>query len=133
LKKYDSISVREKATQVYLQGLLKKPVRHVLDPTLLLDKNEWIRFSGVDNEFMLNERYILLYTVPKASLIKKVVEELSKKLQIKVIAIDQGLSAGVKVDKQIRDAGPEEFLRLFACAEFVIIDSFHGVCFSLNF
>jgi polysaccharide pyruvyl transferase WcaK-like protein len=133
LNKFDSISVREKATQLYLQGLLEKQVQHVLDPTLLLDKNEWLRVSEVSSEFVPNERYILLYTVPKTPLIKKVVEELSKKLQIKVIAIDQGLSAGVKVDKQIRDAGPKEFLRLFACAEFVITDSFHGVCYSLNF
>jgi len=49
-----------------------------------------------------------------------------------VIAIDQGLSAGARVDKHIRDAGPEELLSLFSGADFVVTDSFHGVCFSIN-
>ncbi len=133
LRKFGSISVREKSTQVYLQGLLGKPVQHVLDPTLLLDKTEWLRVAGLGSEVIPDERYILLYTVPKVPLIKKVVEKFSKKFRIKVVAIDQGLTTGVKVDRQIRDAGPKEFLKLFACAEFIVTDSFHGVCFSINF
>lgn len=133
LSKFDSISVREKQSQIYLQSLLKKPVQHVLDPTLLLNKSEWLHAAGLDNVIAPYEKYILLYTVPKALLIDKVVKRFSKLLGIKVIAIDQGLSAGTKVDKQIRDAGPKEFLELFAHAEFIITDSFHGVCFSLDF
>lgn len=137
IKKYlgtfGGISVREEGSSVYLQELLGRTVRHVLDPTLLLDKAEWLRVARIDQVVAPNERYILLYTIPKSPLIRKIVKEVSKRLQFKVVAIDQGLFSGAKVDKQIRDAGPEEFLMLFACAEFVITDSFHGVCFSLNF
>ena len=50
-----------------------------------------------------------------------------------MISLEQGLRAGAKVDKQIRDAGPREFVELFMNAEFVITDSFHGTCFALNF
>jgi polysaccharide pyruvyl transferase WcaK-like protein len=43
------------------------------------------------------------------------------------------LSAGAKVRQHIRDAGPLEFIEYFANTDFVITDSFHGVCFALNF
>jgi len=137
IKKYlgtfDGISVREADSKVYIQELLGRTVTHVLDPTLLLDKMEWLRVAGTDQVVGPNEKYILLYTIPKSPLINKIVEVVSKRLKIKVVAIDQGLYADAKVDKQIRDAGPEEFIKLFSRAEFVITDSFHGVCFALNF
>ena len=82
---------------------------------------------------MKNEKYILVYSVPKSPLIKNAVDYFSKKLDLKVISIDQGLSPGAKVDKHIRDAGPLEYLELFLNAEFIITDSFHGTCFSINF
>ena len=133
LQGFDSISVRELDAKLYLETLLGKPVQHVLDPTLLLDKSEWLHVAGGASNTETTEDYILLYTVPKSPLIREVVDQVSKKLQMKVIAIDQGLTASAKVNKQIRDAGPEEFLRFFAGAKYVITDSFHGVCYSLNF
>ncbi len=133
LNDFDMISVREKDGQVLLQEILERPVHHVVDPTLLLSKNEWLEVIGKNRELKQEEKYILLYSVPKTKLICSAVEYFSKKLGLKVIAIDQGLSTVGKVDKQIRDAGPIEYLSLFANAEFVITDSFHGTCFSVNF
>lgn len=135
LTDFDAVSVREKDAQVLLQEVLEKTVQHVFDPTLLLSKKEWLEAVGVSVEDLSNnkEKYILLYTVPKVPLIRSAVDYFSKKLGLKVVSIDQGLSAGAKVDQQIRDAGPVDFLRLFANAEFVITDSFHGTCFSVNF
>lgn len=137
IKKYlgtfSGVSVREADSKVYIQELLGRNVRHVLDPTLLLDKTDWLRVAGIDQVVEPNEKYILLYSIPKSPLVNKMVEVVSKSLKIRVVAIDQGLFSGAKVDKQVRDAGPEEFLKLFARAEFVITDSFHGVCFALNF
>lgn len=133
LKDFDIVSVREKDGQLLLQAVLEKAVQHVLDPTLLLSREEWQEALSDEGASNKKEKYLLLYTVPKVSLIRKAVDHFSNKLGLKVISIDQGLSAGAKVDQQIRDAGPIEFLRLFADAEFVITDSFHGTCFSVNF
>lgn len=133
LKTFEKVSVREKSTQRYLAHLIQSEVEHVLDPSLLLNKEEWINQISDAEGSQLNEPYILLYTVPKVDLVRKAVSFFSKKLGLKVIAIDQGLWAGAKVDQLIRDAGPEDFLRLFANAKFVITDSFHGTCFALNF
>lgn len=130
---FHMISVREKGAQQLLEEVLERKVNHVLDPTLLLSKEEWLQSVELDDCREKQEKYILLYTVPKAPLVRQAVEFFSKKLNLRVVAIDQGLSAGAKVHQQLRDAGPEDFLKMFANAEFVITDSFHGVCFSLNF
>jgi len=128
---FEAVSVREKNTQKYLNSLTGKNIEHVLDPTLLLSKNQWEELVG-QTEYTDNRPYILLYTVPKVALVRKAVAHFSDKLGVRVIAIDQGLSAGACVDKHIRDAGPEDLLSLFSGADFVVTDSFHGVCFSIN-
>ncbi|WP_020411339.1 polysaccharide pyruvyl transferase family protein [Microbulbifer variabilis] len=133
LKSFSAVSVRERGAKLLLQEVLEREVDHVLDPTLLLSKDDWLESVGISNQVRGGERYILLYTVPKSPLIRRAVDFFSKKIGLKVVAIDQGLSAGAHVDKHIRDAGPQDFIRLFSEADFVITDSFHGVCFSINF
>ncbi|WP_374088827.1 polysaccharide pyruvyl transferase family protein [Methylomicrobium lacus] len=130
LNSFSSVSVREKNTQQYLTNLGIKEVEHVLDPTLLLDIGQW---EALIKKSPSTEPYILLYSVPKSSLVRPAVDYFSKKLGLKVIAIDQDLVANAQVDTHLRDAGPEDLLSLFASAAFVVTDSFHGVCFSINF
>ena len=129
LDSFLAISVREKNTQKYLGNITVNEVEHVLDPTLLLEKSQWRKLVKPP---VSDEPYLLLYTVPKVPLVRAAVNFFSKKFGLRVIAIDQGLLAGARVDELIRDAGPEEFLALFLGAKFIITDSFHGVCFSVN-
>lgn len=129
---FEQLAVREKDTQIYLEKLLNRPVHHVLDPTLLLNREKWLDAAEVSSDIGKSD-YILLYTVPKAPLIREAVDFFSEKLGLRVISLEQSLTAGARVDEQIRDAGPKEFIELFANASFVITDSFHGTCFALNF
>jgi len=133
LNKFNAVSVREKSTQLLFQELLEIPVEHTLDPTLLLSKKEWLNIAKLPERYKSEKKYILLYTVPKMPLIRCAVDFFAKKLGLSVVSIEQGLRPGAKVDKHIMDAAPEEFLELFAGAQFVITDSFHGVCFSVIF
>lgn len=132
LNHYDYLSVREKDSSQYLSKLLNREVSHVLDPTLLHTKNEWLQFFDIqDNK---NEKpYILVYASKKDSLLKQVVEKISKQLDIRVIAIDQDPFTNFKNNRHIKDAGPDEFIKLFTQANFIITNSFHGTCFSINF
>lgn len=131
LKCYEYLSVREKDAQLFLNEL-DLNVEHVLDPSLLLTKQEWLDSLDVKSRSDTDD-YILLYTVPKSELLRETVEYISSKLKMKVIAINQSLTTGADVDEQIRDAGPLEFIKYFSSASFVITDSFHGTCFALNF
>lgn len=132
LNDFKYVSIRENDGKKHLESFLNKEIKHVLDPTLLLCKDDWIKqFKLNKNE--KNEKYILVYSVPKSKLIKDAIVYYSNKLNLPVIALDQNLSMGTKVDQHIRDAGPIEYLNLFLNASFIITDSFHGTCFSLNF
>lgn len=132
LIQFKSIAVREQDGQEYLNSILSTDVEQVLDPTLLLTRDDWISNLNLKTQ-TTPKKYILVYSVPRTPLIKEAIEFFSKKLQLPVIAIDGGLRKFGKVDKQIRNASPEDFLTLFLNASFIITDSFHGVCFSINF
>ena len=131
LSSFEMISVRESDGKKKIKEILPdKEIFHVVDPTLLLSRNEW--YSHFDIE-KVRQDYILVYSVPRTALIRQAIDFFYKKLGLKVIAIDRMFFPISKVDKHIRDAGPKEFISLFANASFVITDSFHGACFSVNF
>jgi hypothetical protein len=132
LQKYHDISVREKDSAIYLSRLLERPVKHVLDPSLLLTREQWLNLFAI-NEVKRDASYILVYALKKDNILKETIQEVSNVLKIKVIAIDQDPFINFKHSKHIRDAGPDEFVELFSKADFVITNSFHGTCFSINF
>lgn len=135
LTDFTAISVRESETQEMLSQLLEREVFHVLDPTLLLSKEEWFEALKIDKNYRSQkEDFILVYRVAKDPLLRKVVESFVKKLgNKKVVVLDQAFRPFINGDIHIRDAGPIEFIELFSNASFVITNSFHGVCFSINF
>ncbi|HHP0481231.1 TPA: polysaccharide pyruvyl transferase family protein [Vibrio campbellii] len=131
LDSYDALSTRESKASEYLSSLTGRSVMHVLDPTLLLKKSDWLERLG-DNKFRQGE-YILLYVIKKTPLLKQVINRLKENLGIRVILCEQGLHFDTVVDEHIRDAGPRDFISLFNNAKFVVTDSFHGTTFSLIF
>ena len=134
LTDFTAISVRESETQEMLSQLLEREVFHVLDPTLLLPKEEWLKALGIEgNDRSQKEEYILVYNLCRTPWMKKTVEFIVNKLRKKIVIIDQSFKPVINTTTHIRDAGPVEFVELFSNASFVITDSFHGSCFSLNF
>ena len=131
LKTYKSLAVREAGTCEMIREKLGLDVDHVLDPTLLLTKEQWLSRLG-DNNYRKG-RYVLLYVIKNTPLLKEVVKYFKAQLNIKVILVEQGLYFSSDIDEHIRDAGPEDFISLFNNAEYVITDSFHGTTFSLIF
>lgn len=131
LKSFAMISVRESDGKTKLEDILpQKTIFHVADPTLILSKREWYSIFNIEEKV---QDYILVYSVPRTALIIKAINYFSTKLGLKIVAIDRMFFPIAKVDQHVRDAGPNEFIRLFANASFVITDSFHGSCFSVNF
>lgn len=125
---YRNISVREKSGQKIIFELLSKKIPVVVDPSLLLKKEEWQR------DFSLNfeKKYVLVYEVLVGNQLFNDAVKFAKAHQLDVICITS--SNKPRFCKQvIRDAGPIEWLRLFAGAAYVFTNSFHGVAFSINF
>ena len=124
-KKFKSISVRESQASEIIYNLthILSPV--VLDPTLLLDKNDWVRRLKPDSQF---KKYFVKYFLGRqTNSVEQFIENRVKQENANCIDItnsDGSLKPGI---------GPYEFLSLLYHSEGVFTDSFHGTVFSIIF
>ena len=118
-----------------MEKILKKPVDTVLDPTLLLTKEEWSVFAeGYRLKRALPDRYLLCYFVGDTLSYREEIEALSEKMNLPVVIIpmnrqDFSVKNGICVD----EAGPKEFVKLLENATFICTNSFHMCAFAINF
>ena len=128
LRGYYAISVREESGRDMLQRATHKDIKVVLDPTLLLNKEEWAKIFDLDFE----EQYVLVYEVVTGHQLFEQAKAFAKSVNMPLVCITDTskLRIGAKV---IKSAGPREWLELFAGAAYVFTNSFHGLAFSLNF
>lgn len=135
LSTFDSISVREEDTARKLRSMLgNQQVEHTLDPTLMLNKQEWMQSLKLSSQVSeADDKYILVYTLKKDTLIRETINKIKRVLGLRVVAIDQDPFLGYQSDRHIMDASPVDYISLFANASFVITNSFHGTAFALNF
>ncbi len=136
LKDYKSVSVREASTAKIVSDLIDHDVSVVCDPSLLLDKDEWLEICPkktlVDGEFLL--LYVQSYSFDPYPNIVSFTQKMAQRLGLKVVVL-MGLKDGYAIEgaSVFETAGPFEFLQLFRGARFVITTSFHGTAFALNF
>lgn len=127
---YNKISVREADGAAIIKKVLDKDVPTVLDPTLLLTKDEWKSYA--DESAYRNEKYILLYMIAEdEELIGKALS-LAKKTGFKVYYVNDRFYKAKGVNN-LRKVSPDKWIGLFMNAEYVFTNSFHGVAFSINF
>lgn len=131
LKRFDGISVREQETAAYLTELMRKEVAWVLDPTLLLDRDQW---EMVCTPRAVQEPYIFCYFLSTEEQHRKLAAEYSKKLGCQLVTLPylnrvngQDFRFG---DMRLYDVSPGAFISLIKNAEYVVTDSFHAAVFS---
>jgi len=122
------LGVREQSLQKLLRDEFNLTSALNLDPTLLLERDEW---NGITSSLPIeSDDYILVYEVEPNSLKDYAVKEVCKKMGLKVVYL--AAKTNFKIPRtHISDASPEQFLYLFANAKFVITTSFHGTVFSI--
>lgn len=133
LSRYDFISVREQNACDMVKQLVGKDAECVLDPTLLLTKDEWMKVARqYDN---VPERYVLVYTLFESPAIFSLAKKVAKENGISVLRITKRayFVSHIEGISNISDAGPAEFVSIIAGADYVVTDSFHGTAFSINF
>lgn len=132
LSAFSGIAIREPDTAKAVSELLSRSdVRCTPDPTLLLHGSDWRQLSLRSKEKASG--YILVYSLAKDDLLRDTVRYIAGKLGKSVVVIDQDLFLGFSADRHVMDASPYDFLALFANAEYVVTNSFHGTAFSLLF
>ena len=126
---FERVSVREQECAEVLQKLTDKDISVHIDPTFLIDIEEW---RCLEKSYKVKGPYILLYMLYWNDDCKKQVKKLKKKTGLPVYAICSELSR-VYADKRLYDVGVEEFIWLIDHAEYVVTSSFHGVALSTIF
>ena len=131
---FDAISFREKKSTDFIANELHRNVENVLDPTFLLDKQQWItrmKLKEIEKDYIL---YYSLTSYKDEAKESKHLVELAEKYRCRVIVITPLHFAPV-YDRRIEyrpDYGPREFLELLYNAKLVITYSFHGTALSAN-
>ena len=134
LSEYHAISVREKKAVELLSELNIKATQ-VLDPTLLLNSEQWLSYA---NRRIVMKDYLLVYSVEPIEydkIVSEVAQFIAAKTNLKIISV-----SNFGDDKHIPGcdiyfdyALPQNFISLIAHASFVVASSFHGTAFAINF
>lgn len=130
IERFDFISVRESAGQAIVQPLTDKEVKVVLDPTLLLNGNDW---SKIATPVKMKRPYIFCYLFGTRKYIGEFTEYVRRTTGMDVVCIPLTEREEKSDYIKIYNAGPCEFLGLIRDAALVITDSFHATAFSINF
>lgn len=127
---FHAVSVREKSGVDFTQQLLGRKVYHVLDPTLLLDREEWEKIGRPPSE----RDYVLLYMMPYEESLLRWAQAFAARLGKKLIAFaNPGSTYHMREFEPASGVGPAEFIGYVQNACCVLTSSFHGTAFSILF
>ncbi len=133
LKSFDKISVREKGSAENVELLTGTSPDIVLDPTLLLQKERWLRLIDTEKP-IIDGDYIFFYTLFSDPRCMQIVKTISKELNLKVIVSNFSNQYDVVTPfEKVYDTGPLDFLNLVYNARLSVCSSFHGTVFSVIF
>lgn len=125
LSEMNHISVREHAGAEIVEELTDREVEVVLDPTLLLSKEEWLEIAEVASD-KPKKGYVLTYFLGKVSKERKsYIQKIAKENDLEIINLAQ------LNEKVPYLSGPSEFIDYINTAEIFLTDSFHGAAFSI--
>ncbi len=129
LGRFNSISIRESQGKKMISEIIGRDVPVVVDPTLLLTREEWD--ACIEQKKVENGKYIFCYLLSSNDTYVKAIKEFAKTNELDVIIIPNSKGPFDTGFKEMIDVGPEEWVNLIKNAEYVFTDSFHGTIFSM--
>lgn len=138
-KQFDLITVREKSGIKLCKQYLNVDAFHVLDPTMLLTKDDYINIVE-DKHEPSHEGIFFEYILDPSDQKTNFINKLSKELGTVSFQVLPKCQAETRTRRDIKSRiedciypGVESWLRAFMDAEMTVVDSFHGVVFSILF
>ena len=129
LSKFDYLSVREEETVSLFQPLVDKPIEVVLDPTLLLNADD---YAVMTSRKLLEDGYIFMYLLRECPELVESTVSMATATGRKVAYISEN-NLDIPNSVNLFGVGPEEFVSLIAHAGLVLTNSFHATVFSVIF
>lgn len=131
VNRIDHLSVREVQGAKLIKELTGRDAFVALDPTLLLEREEWAKIM---TKPFLNEPYILCYFLDTKDIPYKFIESIRIKTGYKVVNILSNYSRiNIPYACNTGTVSPPEFIGLVSKASYVCTNSFHGTIFSIQF
>lgn len=132
LQKFDAVSVREKSGIRLCKERFNVEAIQVLDPTMLLDKEDYLSVIGepLQNRGTLFN-YVLDRSDEKLYIIQTIAERTNKRPFNSMPELDDSIyNLYGNIEKSVYPP-VENWLSAFVEAEMVVTDSFHGTVFSI--
>ncbi|WP_408071406.1 polysaccharide pyruvyl transferase family protein [Butyrivibrio sp. JL13D10] len=122
-----ALSCRELSARDIIKRYTGRDAKLVLDPTLLIDKESWLRLEKKSGLYK-NKPYILIYYLgTKDDEYLRIINEVAVNNNLDIIdAFDAGNLESFLTT-------PDEFIWLVHNAEYICTDSFHATVFSIIF
>ena len=122
LQRFDRVSVREASGVDLCRNYFHVEAEHVLDPTLLLDKED---YEAVCTEVpRRTEKFMACYLLDPTQEQRLHIDRMAEGLHLVPVYFTADRAAALSV---------EEWLAMFRDAAYVVTDSFHGTVFSIIF
>lgn len=106
---------------------------HVLDPTLLIDKEEYVKNLGLK---VRRKKYLAVYILDMTEEKKKIIKKISSELGLPIKYINYSSLLWKWMPSSISDIvkpDVKEWMQSILEADYVLTDSFHGMAFSIIF
>lgn len=138
LATFSHIGVRESSAVEVLSKLLSRnDIDQVMDPTLLLSKEDWMSISkGAGGKVVDgNEPYLFCYLLGSDERYVRQVEEVKNRMGLKhLVLVRSAENPSLNIDGAcvVDEITPFDFIALLAHSGFVCTDSFHATAFALN-
>lgn len=129
LSLYNAISVREDTALNTLELMGINNGVHVLDPTFLLDKDEWMKFCTCKPP---KPGYLFVYNLNRNKVLEELSQKIAKQKGLRIVNFADTFEFIRKAKNKMFNT-PLDFINYIYHADFVVTDSFHGTAFSLNF
>lgn len=135
LKDFSHIGMREESGVKALSEITgRKDIRQVVDPTFLIDSEEWKSISKEYFPKVIKDKYLLVYLIGDNKEYQEAVEELARKNNLDNIIVIDSKESGTIVGgtRNISFISPLGFVALIQNAALVCTDSFHATAISIN-
>jgi len=136
IRDFDAVSVREHSGIDLCRKYLYCDAVHVLDPTMLLDKEDYIRLVEEENE-PISKGNLFTYILDESDEKKLIIEKVATELNLQPFTSMPKHKINkdtIKIDLKDCIYPPvTQWLYAFMDAKFVVCDSFHGAVFSVIF
>lgn len=127
---FDGLSVREESGTKLCKDYLKVESMHVLDPTMLWTKEFYTTFA---EESPMQNGTVNCYFLDKDEKKDDITDQIAKKLGLKVKQINTKTEDHKASVKERIAPSIEKWLAGFRYGDFIVVDSFHAMVFSIIF